>query len=389
MSFDEINAIDLGERLRIQREVAGLTQADVAEAINIARTTLVAMEKGDRRIKPDEIQKLAGLYKTSVNALLRRESVFVDLLPRFRKLETGSDAAADNAAQLLTELVRAETELENILGITRAKNYPPERPLLPGNVKIQAEADAIELRNWLGLGSSPIRDIVTILEMDMGVRVYVRRLEAHISGLFAYDDTLGACILLNANHSKERRNHTAAHELGHFISARKVPDVLHTHGLDDSREERYADHFARAFLTPVRLITQKFQEVTAGSPSLTRRHIILLSHALGVSREGIVRRLEELGLAHPGTWDWFESHGGITKEHVEQVLGDLDTDPLPTKQPSSLRLNLLAAEAHRRGFLTESQLSRLLHLNRIDFRKILDAIEIEGMGGNELPKLPG
>ena len=43
------------------------------------------------------------------------------------------------------------------------------------------------------------------LEMELGVRVYVRRLDGRISGLFAYDDGLGACMLLNANHPRDRR----------------------------------------------------------------------------------------------------------------------------------------------------------------------------------------
>ena len=35
----------------------------------------------------------------------------------------------------------------------------------------------MELRQRLGLGVGPITDIVTLLEMELGVRVYVRRLD--------------------------------------------------------------------------------------------------------------------------------------------------------------------------------------------------------------------
>ena len=52
--------------------------------------------------------------------------------------------------------------------------------------------------------------------MEMGVRVYVRRFDGRISGLFAYDEALGACMLINANHPRERRVQTAAHETGHL-----------------------------------------------------------------------------------------------------------------------------------------------------------------------------
>ncbi|WP_217609245.1 ImmA/IrrE family metallo-endopeptidase, partial [Bacillus sp. GbtcB10] len=72
---------------------------------------------------------------------------------------------------------------------------------------------------------APVADIVSLLELQMGVRVYARRLAAKISGLFAFDESVGACILLNANHPLDRRTQTAAHELGHLVSTRMDAEV--------------------------------------------------------------------------------------------------------------------------------------------------------------------
>ena len=66
----------------------------------------------------------------------------------------------------------------------------------------------------------------------------------------------------------------------------------------------------------------------------------------------MVRRLEELGLVKQGTWDWFQANGGITDEQARQVLGDLsapDAYKAEADRPTTLRLNLLAAEAYRKG----------------------------------------
>ena len=388
---EEIAPAEVGERLRIAREAAKITQADAATAIGVARTTLVAIEQGQRRARINELQLLARQYGTSVNALLRRESVHVDLEPRFRKLWVSSDAAADEAVQLLSDLAKAEVELENLLGVRRAQNFPPERPILRGDVRAQAEQDAMELRQRLGLGISPVPDIVTLLELELGVRVYVRRIDGKISGLFAYDEALGPCILLNASHPRDRRTQTAAHETGHMISNRRAPEILHDNEPENSREERYANAFGRAFLTPARAVMQKFQDVTAGSDRLTRRHIIVLAHFFGVSREAIVRRLEELALTKPGTWDWFEANGKITDEQARQVLGDLSTPDAykaDADRPTTLRLNLLAAEAYRQNLLSEGQLARLLHLDRVDLREILDNHEMEGGEADGVPNLP-
>lgn len=388
MKPEEIDPVDVGERLRIARETVEITQAEAAASIEVARTTLVAIEQGRRRIRMNELQRLSQRYGTTINALLRREAIYVDLAPRFRKFSVGADPVADEAVRLMSNLAKAELELENLLGVKRIRNYPPERPILPGDVRAQAEQDAIELRQRLGLGIGSIPDIVTLLEMELGVRVYVRKLDGRISGVFAYDEKVGPCMLLNANHRRDRRTQSAAHECGHFISTRREPEILETGESETSREERYASSFGRAFLTPARGVNQKFQEIITGSDRVTRRHIIILAHYFGVSREAMTRRLEELKLIKGGTWDWFTEHGGITDDQERQVLGDLrapDAQKAEAERPTTLRLSLLAAEAYRREILSEGQLAQLLHLDRIELRAILNDLEL---GDNEADGSP-
>lgn len=392
MSIKGFSPTELGERLRLAREAARLTQKDAADAVGVARTTLVAIEQGNRPVRIDELQRLASAYGTNVNALLRREAVHVDLVPRFRKMSSVSDDAAEAASKLLTDLAKAEVELENLLGIQRIANYPPERSLLPGDVTAQAEQDAMELRQRLGLGLQPVQDIVSLLEFEMGVRVYIRPIDTKISGLFAFDEKLGACFLLNANHPRARRNQTAAHESGHLVSTRRQPDVLYyLVPPERTPEEKYANAFARSFLTPRHTVIQKFKELTAGSSQLTRRNIIVLSHFFGVSREAMVRRLEELGQVKQGAWDYIVATGPIREEHASQVLGDAWVGEKEERESAvranSLRLASLANEAHRRCLLSEGQLSRLLNLDRVEFRAMLDDFEVQGEAGNENPLL--
>ena len=388
--MNDFGAVDLGRRLRLARERVGFTQARAAGEIEVARTTLVAIESGQRRVRMEELRALAESYGESVNALTRPESMHVDLLPRFRKAADGKNSAACEAADVLENLVKAEVELEGVLGVDRVRSYPPERPILRGNVRVQAESDAADMRHRLGIGVAPIRDIVSLLEIDLGIRIYIRPIDSGVSGAFAYDDAVGACVLLNANHPRERRAQTAAHELGHFVSCRRTVDVTFD-GLRPSREERYADAFARAFLTPARTVMERFSDLTRGSGKLTRRHVILMAHIFGVSREALVRRLEDLGQVKPGAWDWFEANGGITNQQAGQVLNDLvpdDPHRLGTKQPGTLRLNLLAAEVYRQDLMSEGQLARLLRLDRIELRKILDSVDTE-RDVDGLPQLSG
>ncbi|PCJ04666.1 MAG: transcriptional regulator [Rhodobacteraceae bacterium] len=388
---DHIDGEILGERLRFARENANKTQADAANAIGVARTTLVAVEKGQRRPKIGEVQQLAQFYDTSANAILRQESVHIELSPKFRKLTNNEDDRVSIAADLMTNLVRADVELENLLGIKHFDNLPPERRILHGEVRDQAEQHALELRHWLGLGLAPVGDIVSMLELQMGVRVFVRPLDGNISGLYAFDERVGACILLNANHPLERRTQTAAHEVGHLVATRGDVEISEIDELESSREEKYANAFGRGFLTPAQAVRQKFADITAGSTSLTRRHIIVLAHIFHVSREAMVRRLEELKLAKLGTWDWFVSNGGITNAHVEQVLGSPKQEDVKRSEalrPVSVRTGLMAYEAYKRGILSEGQIAKLLHVNRIQVRDLLNDIDAEEIEGNEATSIP-
>lgn len=388
-----INPKELGERLKIARETAKVTQADAAAAVGMSRTTLLAIEKGERRVRIEELQALAGQYNVSVNALLRREAVHVDLVPRFRRLSESTDPDVDVAVRLMNDLVSAEVELENLLGIEHPRNYPPERPLGSGDVREQAENDAAWLREYLGLGLNPVSDIFTVMELGLGIRIFQRKLPQKISGLFSYHPFVGASVLLNSDHPWDRRVQSAGHELGHFIGTRSSPEVLEKNERFLSREERYAHAFGRAFLTPPAAITQKFRELTAGASHLARRHVILLAHHFGVSREAIVRRLEELKLAREGTWEWFETKGRITDQDARKVLGEeaiVTVDPVrvDARRPVSLRLGLMALEAWRRDLLSEGQLTKLLKIDRITLRTLLYDLQHDEGEDDELLKLP-
>ncbi|MEL7688939.1 XRE family transcriptional regulator [Citromicrobium bathyomarinum] len=391
--LNELTAQEIGRRLRLARESAKIRQDEAAKVIGMSRPTLVSIEKGDRRVRIQELQALANHYGVSVNALLRREAVHTDLVPRFRRLRETEDEHTGEAVQLLNDLVRAEVELENILGIERPKNYPPERGINTGDVVELAEQHAQELRDWLGLGSGPIADIFSLMELDLGIRLYQRRLSkgSKVDALFTYDQTLGACILLNANFPLERRIQSAAHELGHFVGTRQAPEVLEENEKFQSREERYAHAFGRAFLSPRKSFEAAWRQLTAGS-EITRRPIIVQAHHFRISREACVRRLEELGLVKRGAWDKLKAHGGIAPAQVREVLGDASSKPDPAKddanRPVSHRMSFMAYTAWKRDLMSEGQLAELLKIKRLELRALLDQMELEESETDDLFKLP-
>lgn len=63
----------VGQRLRSARETLGLTQEDVAGALGIQRTSVIAMEAGKRNVSALELRRLARLYRRSVAWILGEE----------------------------------------------------------------------------------------------------------------------------------------------------------------------------------------------------------------------------------------------------------------------------------------------------------------------------
>ena len=369
--LDDIPATEIGDRLRIARGTTGKTQDEVAAIIGVSRPTLISIEKGQRKVRAEELDTLAKLYGVSVNSLLASDAVHVDLHARFRR-HGQEDTETLESISLLSRLASASVELERMLGITFAPSYPPQQSILPGAVDRQAEEAAQSLRHRLGIGLSPIPDIVSLIEHELGIRVFVRPLPSKISGLFAYDPVVGACMLLNAKHPWERRALSAAHETGHFVSTRLAVDVYEENAPNVSAEERFATAFSLAFLMPPGALRQRFKALIEADNKFTPRHLVLLAHAFHVSAEGMCRQLERIELLPKGTYDSIKERG-FSPNFVRGILGD----PAPATKllPVGPRLAQLASSAHRRGLVSEGQLAKMLSLDRVEVREILDMFE--------------
>lgn len=63
----------VGQRLRSARETLGLTQEDVAVALGIQRTSVIAIEAGKRNVSALELRRMARLYRRSVSWILGEE----------------------------------------------------------------------------------------------------------------------------------------------------------------------------------------------------------------------------------------------------------------------------------------------------------------------------
>ena len=368
--------VAIGKRLRITRESLGYTQAEIAHFLDIARTTYVSIESGARHLRYNELRDLAKVLDISINSIMRDSAVFVDFIPRFRKV-TSNDTEREKAVETLNKLVSAEVELENLLGIRREISFIPEKPLLKqGDVQLIAENDSVQLRTQLGLGETTIQNLISFLELNLGFRIYVAPLPVKISGLYAFDEVIGPCILINLKHNLNRRNFSAAVELGYFLARRSAVDIVDeevAHTLE-RRARKYANTFAAHFLMPTRTVLIKFSTLVAGSGKLTKHHIGALASCFNVSKEALVRRLVEMKLIPQNSWNWFKENGCFTDEEEKELdrVHWVSTDVSELDLKYSTQLKLLARNALSNSLISEGQLSDLLDEDRTTLREWID-----------------
>jgi len=370
-----LTSVELGERLRAARSGVNLTQDTVAASLGMARTTLVAVEKGQRSVKPEELLALARLYGVSAGKLMSPDAIHVDLSAKFRRTE-GKEAskAVTEALALLNRLATGAVQLEQVLGQSLRTDYPPPIRINAQSVLQQAEDAANNLRARLGVGLGPIPDLISLLELELGLRIFFRPLPSQISGLYAFDPAIGACMLINANHHWKRRVQTATHETGHFVSDRSHADILEETEVSLSVEERFAKRFGSAFLMPAPGVRARFDQIAGAENRFEVRELILLAHQFGVATEAMCRRLEELTLLPQGTWDSIRDRG-FAGDLERGVLGEPSLPPRPPLVPA--RLAYLASIAMDRELLSEGQLCDLLAVERSELREALEPFEAE------------
>lgn len=368
----------LGERLAEARRARHLTQLQASEEIAVARTTIAAMEKGERRPRASELVKLAQLYGRPVNEFVEpEEQRRPNFAVQFRSVRGSEEDESNLDVRRFGEFCQWYVDLEDQLGAPLPRNFPETYDVSHTPTERAAEEVASSERNRLGLGDGPIGNLWGLLETDIGLRVFAMPMaNRRIAGMFVFSEDFGGCIAVNANHPEERRRWSAVHEYAHFLTQRFKPDITIINSYKRPPEsERFADAFARFFLMPTLGLSRRFDAVRrAKNKAVTPADVLALSHLYCVSFQAITWRLEEMRLLPVGTWERLRELGFKPNEARELIH-------LPPHQPQlpnlPLRFVALAVQAFEEGYLTEGQLAARLDTDRIGARERVRALTSE------------
>jgi Zn-dependent peptidase ImmA (M78 family)/DNA-binding XRE family transcriptional regulator len=375
----------LGSRIREARETRGWTQQQLADGAGVSRTTVVAMEKGERRLKPAELVQFAALLGRDVSDLLQSAAPaegFGDLFRGALPSAGPSSLEVLSSIEELQQLCESYAHLEALCRAPLRRHFPPEYDVLGSDPELAAEDIASSERRRLDLGEGAIARMREILEGDVGIRVFQLAMPANVAGLFVFAEPLGACIAVNLHHPAERRRASLAREFGHFLTARHRPQITLAARFERRPAgERFTEAFARSFLVPASGLRRRFlaleRERTGG---VTYGDLCRLAHFYAVSVETMARRLEELRLIPSGTRDRLRVErfrGREARQPLESDAADRDNEIF------SPRYMALAVEAWQQGELSEGQLAKALRTDRLGARETIQRLERSAADGSD------
>lgn len=384
-----ISSVEMGRRIGQARKERGLTQDALARAVGLGRTTLVAVEKGERPPTDAEIVQIAETLGIETHALVSEHASMGAPSPRFRMPPAARRVgpAVDAGIARLLGLARKYAELENIHQLRRVPAALETLQVYRKDIssagetyeeaRTAGEEAALTARAILRLGEGPVADLAGVLEREAGLRIFHLGVEdgmpAPTAALFIWSDELGGCIAINAGMPVERQRHLLAHELGRFLRNREEGDVQFE-GQVFRREpsEGFAERFATCFLLPESSLRRDIAALRRAD-GLTVAGLVALASAYGTSLNAAMLRLAELGLLPRSTCDRIAA---AIKARNAQV-----TPPLPHGEQGAfarfpMRYRTLVVRAHEAELLSEGEAAAFLETDRLAFRDIVQRAHV-------------
>jgi Zn-dependent peptidase ImmA (M78 family)/DNA-binding XRE family transcriptional regulator len=268
----------IGSRIKLAREIAGLTQAQLAELIGTTQSGVASMEAGLYRPSPEYLKILAESTGFGLNFF---EPSSVDEFPSGALLYRSRAALTKAERQHAHGLTSVAYELAVTLG-RKLKQIPINVPRL----KETPETAAQIVRTAFGIApNNPIHDLMQRAERN-GVLILL--ISQSIDSLDGFATWVGSphsrpVVTLLGGKTGYRINFTLGEELGHL--------VLHSPlTVSVAEADKQAREFAQELLLPKEAMLEEMQ------PPVTLSGLALLKPRWHVSLQMLIRRAFSLDL---------------------------------------------------------------------------------------------
>lgn len=359
----------LGRRLRAARRTRGFALQAAAEALDWTRATLTALEKGERRTRANELIRLAELYGRPMGDFLGAKELLTDMTAQFRAsaAQLASPRERESLRRSIQEfqLLCEDYQYLGVLsGTTLRRDDVPTYSRTGCDPEILAAAE----RKRLGWGDGPLWRLREALEYDAGLHAFLLDLPARVSSIAASVPELGGCLAVNARYPATHRRWCVAQAYSRYL----------THRLDGAvslvgagSRERFADVFAACFLMPASGLRRRVHALMrAANGTVTAADIARLARFYSVSMDAMTLRLEETQILRQGVWEELRKPGKVPEDRVDR------SRPVPPCHGQRLPLHYryLAVQAYARADISEGALARLLRLDRVAARGVVQEL---------------
>ncbi|WP_313049281.1 helix-turn-helix domain-containing protein [Pseudomonas soli] len=273
----------IGERLKRARAAAGLSMQALGEQVGVSANMIKKYEHDQSIPSSGVLVRLCKALSVRAEYFFRPAKVELAGVEYRKRCSTPKAILKRIEADVLDQAERWQ-ELINLW-----PDYPVQAFSAPAGLPAQLESLqavdnlADQVRQLWGLGSSPIPDLIDVLETH-GILVIITQVDAQakFDGLQA--SVAGQpVIVVSADWPGDRQRFTLAHELGHLLMHGRLAE-----GLD---EEKACNRFASALLVPASAMRQHLGNKRH---MLEVRELYLLKAEFGLSMQGCLYRAGDL-----------------------------------------------------------------------------------------------
>jgi len=288
----QVDAAQLGARIREARERASLTQEALSREVSLDRTALAKVESGSRKITALELSAIAGALGVQMATFFEEPLPALVAHRSSQGLDTADSAIDGRLASLASEVEFIQALGGDELSIRVDPGEPWDRP----NSTTEAEDLATEARKLLALDEAePARGLAQRVG-SIGLWAFAVDLGVDTADAGTLMLRRGGLTLVNSHNKVGRRRLALAHELAHYLLQDEY--TVDWRVADGSADlEARLDRFARAFLLPANALKNIWREL---EDQQLRDRAVIVASRYQVDMATLARRVGELDLnQHP------------------------------------------------------------------------------------------
>jgi len=270
----------IGERLKMARKMAGMSQQELGERAGVSRMSISKYERDINVPKSQVLIKLAKALGVKIEYLLRPVEVRLSE-PLFRKCTALPKKKEYQILEKTRDWVERYLEVEALFNDTPQYSMPNiENSIMELD---DVEEAVLQLRKEWDLGLDPIDNLLEVLE-DKGIKVWtIDQEHDHFDALEIWANDETPILVVRGGIPGDRQRFDLAHELGHMLL--DVDEALD--------EEKAAHRFAGAFLAPKPKV---FEELGRNRQHLSVKELLILKQKYGLSMQAWIYRAKDLGI---------------------------------------------------------------------------------------------